>query len=87
MGYILPIQQHEYSDYQRRMVTRKRNISSVERPYKSILQSQYEELQQEEEQRNMGMVALHTQEEAPKIDMDDLIKELEGLGNFINKRV
>lgn len=87
MGYILPIQQHEYADYQRRMVTRKRNITSVERTYKSILQTQYEELQQEEDLRSMDIVALRKQDEKSKVDMDDLIRELEGLGNIVNKRV
>lgn len=87
MGYILPIQQHEYADYQRRMITKRRNITSVERSYKSILHSQYEELQQEEELRSMDITAMRTQEEKPKVDIDELIRELQGLGNYINKQV
>ena len=89
MGYILPIQQHEYADYQRRMVTRKRTITSVEKPYKSILKTKYEELKREEEIRNQGIEQISHKNEliSSFIDMDEVFTEITGLGYFVNERV
>ena len=89
MGYILPIQQHEYADYQRRMVTRKRTITSVEKPYKTVLRTKYEELKHEEERRNQGLEAMRPTK-APissYVDMDEVFTEITGLGHFVNERV
>ncbi|SET16003.1 hypothetical protein SAMN05216389_106101 [Oceanobacillus limi] len=47
MGYILPIQHHEYHDYQKRIIKEKRNPYVIEKPFKTILESQYEELKKD----------------------------------------
>ncbi|WP_096270264.1 hypothetical protein [Paucisalibacillus globulus] len=89
MGYILPIQQHEYADYQKRMVTRKRTVSTVEKPYKTILKSNYEELKHEEELRNQSLKVanLNKEVQVSSVDLDEVYTELTGLGYFINERV
>ncbi|MEN2767617.1 hypothetical protein [Ornithinibacillus xuwenensis] len=90
MGYILPIQQHEYADYQKRMVTRKRTVPSVERTYRAILESNYEELRQEEELRNQQVSNVpHKSEEmeTPLGYTDEIYTELTGLGQYVNERV
>ncbi|WP_042148935.1 hypothetical protein [Paucisalibacillus sp. EB02] len=89
MGYILPVQQHEYAEYQRRMVTRKREITSVEKPYKIIFKTRYEELKREEELKNQNLKQLPQKKElcVSYIDLDEVFTEITGLGNFINERI
>ncbi|WP_047985919.1 hypothetical protein [Ornithinibacillus californiensis] len=90
MGYILPIQQHEYADYQKRMVTKKRTIASVEKPYKVILKSRYEEVQEEAELRNQKINSMSDQSIdtlSHYMDTEELYAEFTGIGIFINERV
>jgi len=44
MGYILPIEPYQHMNYQLREPTRMRNISTVERPFRSVLERQYQEM-------------------------------------------
>ncbi|MBS3680434.1 hypothetical protein [Ornithinibacillus massiliensis] len=90
MGYILPIQQHEYSDYQRRMVTNKRTITTVEKPYKAGLQAKYEELQHQEEIRNnkVDLILNEVEQSVSEFsEVDAIYTEITGLGQFINERI
>jgi hypothetical protein len=90
MGYILPIQQHEYADYQKRMVTRKRTVSAVTKPYRAILQSTYEELRREEEVRSQS-IHIPSNEEEKRIlsypSMDKVYAGITGIGQFVNERL
>ncbi|GIO25782.1 hypothetical protein [Ornithinibacillus bavariensis] len=90
MGYILPIQQHEYADYQRRMVTRKRTVSSVKKSYRAILQSTYEELRSEEEKRSQQNHIPSTKEEQAILsypNMDRVYSDITGIGQFFNEKL
>lgn len=90
MGYIIPIQQHEYTDYQRRMVTKKRTITTVEKPYKAGLQTKYEESQHQEEIRNNKVDLILSEKEqsvSELSEVDAIYPEITGLGQFINERV
>ncbi|SHG30486.1 hypothetical protein [Ornithinibacillus halophilus] len=50
MGYILPVQNHQYVDYQKRIEEAKRKPHTIEKAYKVILENQYEEIEKDYEQ-------------------------------------
>ncbi|WP_047982361.1 hypothetical protein [Ornithinibacillus contaminans] len=88
MGYILPIQQHEYADYQRRMITQRRTITSIEKSYRAVFDTNYEELRREDELRSQKLAPTFSQTEEPtRVDLDDLYTEITGLGIYINEQV
>ncbi|SFD39257.1 hypothetical protein SAMN05216238_101124 [Lentibacillus persicus] len=41
MGYILPINHYQYYDYQRRTIKEKQDPIHIEKPYKTILRTEY----------------------------------------------
>ncbi|MDY0406158.1 hypothetical protein P5G51_012845 [Virgibacillus sp. 179-BFC.A HS] len=43
MGYILPIQLVQYYHYQNRIINKQRDKYHIEKPFKTILEKQYEE--------------------------------------------
>ncbi|MFS0672026.1 hypothetical protein [Ornithinibacillus sp. 179-J 7C1 HS] len=90
MGYILPIQQHDHTDYQRRIITNKRTITSVEKPYKLVFKTKYEDLKHQEETRNQK-VDLHLNQVESSItnliNIDQIFSEITGVGQIINERV
>lgn len=44
MGYMLPIEPYQHMNYQLREPVRMRNISTVERPFRSVLERQYQDI-------------------------------------------
>jgi hypothetical protein len=44
MGYILPIEMYQYSDYQKRISTEKRKVSSIDSPFKVVLEEKHQEI-------------------------------------------
>jgi hypothetical protein len=90
MGYILPIQQHEYSEYQKRIGTNKRTIETVEKPYKVILKANYEELRHEGElrsEKHSPVIHVSDEKETQLPDIDEIYTELTGLGIYVNEKV
>lgn len=43
MGYILPVQSNQYTDYQNRVLEEKTNLMFIEPPFKVFLESKYNE--------------------------------------------
>ena len=44
MGYILPVEQYQYNDYQRRVIREKQNIYHIQSPFKVVLERQHQEI-------------------------------------------
>lgn len=44
MGYIAPVTNFQYADYQKRVITDERDPIYIERPFKVVLETQYEEV-------------------------------------------
>ncbi|HLR61746.1 MAG TPA: hypothetical protein VK097_04815 [Lentibacillus sp.] len=44
MGYILPVNHHQYYDYQRRTIKEKADPFYIERPYKTMLRTEYHDI-------------------------------------------
>ena len=42
MGYIMPITHYQYAEYQKRVVTDKRDVMHIDQPFKVVLEKQYE---------------------------------------------
>ncbi|WLV25560.1 hypothetical protein QR721_04965 [Aciduricibacillus chroicocephali] len=43
MGYIAPVTNYQYADYQKRVTAEKRDPIHIEKPFKVVLETQYEE--------------------------------------------
>ncbi|RDW18288.1 hypothetical protein CWR48_11940 [Oceanobacillus arenosus] len=43
MGYILPIETYQYNDYQNRISTERRKVSSIDSPFKVVLEKKHQE--------------------------------------------
>lgn len=83
MGYILPVQQFQYADYQKRVTTEKNDRMIVERPFKAILESQYEEVSEKE--------TVYPSAESAKVRISQAqaraLAEMTGLGTSINVNI
>jgi|GEM_PF-2069556 len=44
MGYIMPVTNYQYNDYQKRVIEDKEDPIHIERPFKVVLETQYEEI-------------------------------------------
>ena len=44
MSYILPIPHYQYADYQKRVTENKNDRIFIDRPFKVILETQYDEV-------------------------------------------
>lgn len=44
MGYILPVRMAQYEEYHQRISNRSRDKYPIEKPFKTILETQYEEV-------------------------------------------
>ena len=44
MGYILPVENYQYNDYQRRVIREKQNIYQIQSPFKVVLERQHQEI-------------------------------------------
>lgn len=49
MGYILPVTQYQYNDYQNRINDDRRIPNYVEKPFKVVLERQHQEIKKEYE--------------------------------------
>ncbi|GGA74192.1 hypothetical protein [Ornithinibacillus halotolerans] len=87
MGYILPIQQHEYTDYQKRMFVKRRNIEAVKKTYKTELQLSYEELKREKDNPNQPVALRQRELYNEQASTEEILIELTGLGKHINERI
>lgn len=89
MGYILPISQYEYVNYQVRDSKDKQQTQAVERPYKVILEAEQEKLLNENRYRQ-GKLSEQTQIEKnhaisnSQIDVM-LYARITGKGGIIDK--
>ncbi|WP_156288900.1 hypothetical protein [Oceanobacillus salinisoli] len=53
MGYILPVHQSQYSDYQTRVNENKRlSTKAVEKPFKVVLEKQHQDIRNQYERLN-----------------------------------
>lgn len=44
MGYIMPVTNYQYNDYQKRVIEDKKDPIHIERPFKVVLETQHEEI-------------------------------------------
>ncbi|MUK90558.1 hypothetical protein GMD78_19565 [Ornithinibacillus sp. L9] len=85
MGYILPIHQHEYTDYQKRVTKARKNHYEIERPFKVILEAQYEEIRKDNYQINKyNSQRLNKEQPYPT---DHFFIQMTGIGEYINEKV
>ncbi|AIF45225.1 hypothetical protein [Virgibacillus sp. SK37] len=54
MGYILPVNNYQYSDYHARMTERKRKPFYIEKPFKVVLEKEHQEISKEHERLTPG---------------------------------
>ncbi|MFD2045370.1 hypothetical protein ACFSTA_16920 [Ornithinibacillus salinisoli] len=82
MGYILPIQQHEYNDYQKRVAKVRRNPYVIEKPFKVVLETQYEEISKKNGYaKDKAADASKTMSE-PKVNLQ--YAKVTGKGKYVN---
>lgn len=91
MGYILPITQFQYSDYQKRMLEDKQDLHNIEKPYKVFLdmeqKSDYDRKTHYEHSKNERQT-FYTSTTPPKQTRSDpLYAKITGKGSLFNKSV
>lgn len=81
MGYILPVNNYQSEQYHRRVITQKKDHYYIDRPFKTILEAQYENLKQmpKQEQRSHPKNKQYRMEEATSL--------LTGKGLLFHERV
>lgn len=83
MGYILPVTNHQYSDYQKRVTETKRKPHTIDTTYKVILEKQYEELKKQYKPMTRESIPIE------KSASDENIPEVKipGIGENVNEKV
>lgn len=84
MGYILPIQQYQYNDYQRRVTEVKQNPHFIDKPFKVILERQHQEIKHEYERINKTM---YQKTSAAKPADEKLFAVLTGKGRSFSRSI
>ena len=92
MGYIAPIANYQYADYQKRVVSDKRDLIHVERPFKAVLETQYEEvhdsiLKESNEHRTESSEVRNSVQYAPSYYNQAAIAAVTGKGQLFSGMV
>ncbi|MFD1040695.1 hypothetical protein ACFQ3N_20245 [Virgibacillus byunsanensis] len=80
MGYVLPVESHQYKDYQNRITKDKPNPFYIERPYRPILEVQYQDIANEYSVYDAVLV----QQKQYKGKYDLVYAELTGKGKYFS---
>lgn len=83
MGYILPIQQYQYNDYQKRVVKDKQNTQHIDKPFKVILEKQHQDTSGEHDRLNKTKYP-HT---TPTQTDNKLFESLTGKGGHFSESI
>lgn len=83
MGYILPIQQYQYRDYQNRITEEKKNPQFIDKAFKVILEKQHEEIAHNYDRLNES----GNQMVSPRRTDDKLFETLTGKGSKFSKSI
>ncbi|WP_284139393.1 MULTISPECIES: hypothetical protein [unclassified Virgibacillus] len=87
MGYILPIQSFQYTDYQSRLNKPTNSIPTVEKPYKVVFESQYEDVKEEPKQASGAFPKYYQQKLFEEARGKDSFPLFTGKGYYINEHV
>lgn len=88
MGYILPLAHYQYKDYQKRVTKDKQDRFFIEKPYKAILESHYNQLE-----RKVYRQGNNTEEKYPhqtafgKAESERIYTELTGKGTRFSENI
>lgn len=83
MGYILPVQQYQYNDYQKRVVKEKQNPQFIDKAFKVILEKQHQDISGEYDRLNKTKL----QNVTPKQTDEKLFESLTGKGRHFNEGI
>lgn len=91
MGYILPITQFQYMDYQNRVIKNEQDPYFIEHPYKVVLDTKSRELEDEEGTRSGGQPYKYNDNYKPihieKPKTEKLYAKLTGKGRHISESI
>jgi len=83
MGYILPVDNYQYNDYQRRVTKEKVNKHFIERPFKVILEREHQEISTKYATLNR----IPNQRSKPQASSEELFALLTGKGTLFHDLV
>ncbi|TCT22390.1 hypothetical protein EDD68_10936 [Melghiribacillus thermohalophilus] len=89
MGYILPIQHHQYQDYHRRTAGTTENPFVLERPFRIELNNKLKEKKKEEKQKKQTRpLTIYAARNVHAIEhTEKLLAELTGKGQHVNEQI
>lgn len=95
MGYILPVQNNQYADYQNRVVQEKKDRMFIESPFKAFLETKYDEANQTDTREfellkeETEYIQKHEQDNVTKnpYGKERVIAEITGKGNLFNDKI
>lgn len=61
MGYILPVQNFQYFDYHQRITEEKKNQYFINKPFKAVLEDQYQEVKDHPVSNHTMLTKEHTE--------------------------
>ncbi|RDW15970.1 hypothetical protein [Oceanobacillus chungangensis] len=79
MGYILPIETYQYNAYQNRISKDERKVSSVDMPFKVVLEKKHQEIANQFERTSKNTY------QTPEKNIS--VEKITGKGRYFNKLV
>lgn len=88
MGYIAPVHNFPYNDYQLRAINNKRNHYFINKPFKSVLESPYQDIKNHpEERQKITMDKQHSPLMTKSSEMVEEYEVLTGKGSHFSVSV
>jgi len=87
MGYILPVKNFQYYDYHSRIIDEKKNPYYIDKPFKAVLEAQYEDIKNHPVPRHVMLNKEHAQILAQKRKSFKTYADLTGKGKLFNELV
>ncbi|MBO8156301.1 MAG: hypothetical protein H0Z32_07580 [Bacillaceae bacterium] len=91
MGYILPIQHHQYQDYHKRTIRTNKNPFFLEGPFPVELNSKLKEKKNKEKkskEQRKPLTAIYAARNVHAIEHSEkILAELTGKGKHVNEKV
>jgi len=87
MGYILPVQNFQYFDYQERIIKDEKNQYFINKPFKAVLESQYQNVKNHPVPNHVMLTKEHAEILSQNPNTIKNHAELTGKGSLFNQYV
>lgn len=87
MGYILPLQNFQYFDYHKRIMDEKKNPYFIGKPFKAVLEAQYQDVKNHPVSNHIMIVKEHSEILSLNPKAMKTYAELTGKGHLFNQYI